>query len=61
MVANVKNAGSVKLEVEVRIFSEPLYSSEQQLAAKALFVMTALNEKNNVTRLSFPEFIHSFE
>lgn len=61
VVANVKNAGSVKLEVEVQIFSEPLYSSEQHLAAKAVFVMTALNEKNKVTRLSFPEFIHSFE
>ncbi|WP_291857212.1 hotdog domain-containing protein [Marinilabilia sp.] len=61
VVANVKKAGSVKLEVEVQIFSEPLYSSERHLAAKAVFVMTALNEKNKVTRLSLPELIHSFE
>jgi acyl-CoA hydrolase len=61
VVANVKNAGSVRLEVEVKIFSESLYSTEKDLAAKALFIMTALNEKNKVTRLAIPELLHTCE
>lgn len=61
VVANVKNAGSVRLEVEVKIFSESLYSTEKDVAAKAVFIMTALNEKDRVTRLAIPELLHSIK
>jgi acyl-CoA hydrolase len=59
LVANVKNAGPVKLEVSVDVFSEPLYKNERTLAAQAIFTMTALNERNKVTRLSFPHLTNS--
>ncbi|SFF05125.1 acyl-CoA thioesterase [Thermophagus xiamenensis] len=61
MVANVKTAGPVKLEVEVQLFSEPLYADDKTLAAKALFIMVALNERNKVTRLSFHHLTNLFK
>ncbi len=59
VIANVKNAGPVRLEIEVEIYGESLYASDRHLAAKAVFVMTALNDNNKVTRLSVPEFLES--
>jgi acyl-CoA hydrolase len=37
------------------------YSSEQHFAPKAVFVMTALNENNKVTRLYIPQLLNSIE
>jgi acyl-CoA hydrolase len=59
IIGTVKKAGPVKLIVDVRLYVELLYNSGRNLAAEALFVMTALNEKNKVTRLSFPSLTHS--
>ena len=53
IVGTIKSAGPVKLEVEVNVFTEPLYDSQNLKAATAVFVMTALNENNKVTRLSY--------
>jgi len=61
VIARVKNAGSVKLEIEVKMYTEFLHSSERQLAAKADFIMTALNDSNKVTRLLLPQSLHSLE
>ncbi len=61
IIAGVKNAGPVRLEIEVKMYTESLYSSERKLASKALFMMTALNDQNKVTRLSIPQLMHSFE
>jgi acyl-CoA hydrolase len=61
VIAVVKKAGPVRLEIEVKMYTESLYSSNRHLASKAVFIMTALNEKNNVTRLSIPYLVNSFE
>lgn len=59
IVARVKNAGPVKLEIVVEAWVESLYDSGQNLASRASFVMTALNEKNKVTRLTSATFAGS--
>ena len=61
LVANVKNAGPVKLQVEVKLFMESLYDDQKVLAAKALFVMIALNDRDKVTRLSFHHLTSSYK
>ncbi|MGQ1891194.1 acyl-CoA thioesterase [Thermophagus sp. OGC60D27] len=61
IIANVKNAGPVKLEVEVELYAESLYDDEKALAAKALFVMIALNDRDKVTRLSFHHLTSSYK
>lgn len=61
IIAGVKNAGSVRLEIEVEMYTESLFSPERQLASRALFVMTALNDHNKVTRLSIPQLLDSLE
>jgi len=53
IVGNVIYRGSVKLEVQVQVFVESLHGPDRSVAARAVFVMTALNDKNKVTRLSF--------
>jgi acyl-CoA hydrolase len=60
VIGKVKSAGPVKLEIEIELFTESLYSAERTIASKALFVMIALNDKNKVTRLSFPALTQSF-
>ncbi len=59
IIGTIKNAGPVKLEVDVHLYVESLYNPGQCLSAKAVFVMTALNENNKVTRLSNPELMIS--
>ncbi|PWD98837.1 acyl-CoA thioesterase [Marinilabilia rubra] len=59
IVARVKNAGPVKLEIVVEAWMESLYDSGRKLACRADFIMTALNEKNKVTRLAVPDFVES--
>jgi acyl-CoA hydrolase len=54
VVGRIKEAGPVRLMVEVTVYSEGLYDPDQQVAAKASFTMTALNEKNQVVRLAVP-------
>lgn len=60
IVGKVSNAGSVKLRVLVELYTESLYDNDRCLAARALFVLIALNEKDKVTRLLLPEFEDSF-
>ncbi len=54
VVGRIKEAGPVRLMVEVTVYSEGLYDPDKQVAAKASFTMTALNERNQVVRLAVP-------
>lgn len=60
VVGSLKQAGPVKMVVEVRVFSESLYEKDQTLVAKATFTMIALNEKDHPTRLVFPALTATF-
>ncbi len=54
VVGSVKQAGPVKMVVEVNVFNESLYEKNRSLVAKATFTMIALNEKDQPTRLALP-------
>lgn len=60
VVGNLKKAGPVKLEISVSLYSESLHEPDQQKAAEAVFVMTALDEQNKVKRLTYPVLTESF-
>ncbi len=57
LVGRIKEAGPVKLFVEVTAYTEALYEPDRQVAAKASFLMTALNAMNQVVRLAVPDMI----
>ncbi len=54
IVGTIENVGMAKLEVKVELFCESLYECGPYSGVKALFVMTALDNENNITRLAVP-------
>ncbi|MFO8001429.1 MAG: hotdog domain-containing protein [Marinilabilia sp.] len=60
IIGSVRGASPVKLEVEVLLYAESQHMNTRHKAARAVFVMTALNENNKVTRLSFPALSETF-
>lgn len=51
IVGTVANAGTVKLEINVKIYTEQKYSGSRELAVEGNFYFAAVNDANNPVRL----------
>jgi acyl-CoA hydrolase len=51
LIGNVKNVGAVKLEINVRIFTEEKYSSLREKAVEGNFYFAAIDDNNQPVKL----------